>query len=308
MRQTQPGNVAAQRTAWQTVQQIEPDNQEAQEELRKLDAQATSAEFRAELAEYRRPLVSRDIREVDKARSQAQRLLEQVKIRAPELAQEAQATFDDLSKLRDDIMRASQGGTSSENSGKPEEAIAVYRHALIVEKLAWILDDQSEEYVETSVALARARKKFFDYQIERTNARYGDAVQALEKGADVALSVLEEAQSLLEEVEEGGEEPRKRIWDLLEKTRDQKIRLVAANELILKANNSNDPLVTHTLLDQTRLAYAVYPNIERLIWAAAELIARRSNKELRGKIDEMQAMLAALQASVSELHLRLTSK
>jgi hypothetical protein len=119
-------------------------------------------------------------------------------------------------------MRASQGGTSSERSGDLEKAIEVYRKAVVVEKLAWIFDDQSGEYVETSVALARARQKFFDYQIERATTRYGDAVGDLELGApDTAVGKLEEAQSLLEKVEEGGEAVRKQVATMLEKARDQ---------------------------------------------------------------------------------------
>ena len=112
----------------------------------------------------------------------------------------------ELSGLRDEILRAAEGATSSERAGDYKRAIEIYRSA-IRRGFDEIIDDATGEPIQTSTALRRALEGYVQHARERIRRRYEEAQRALEEGyPNTARQLLAEAIDLLEKAERYGVE------------------------------------------------------------------------------------------------------
>jgi hypothetical protein len=206
VRGTQGGAFDQQKQLWEAVLQLEPDHTEAKAELGKLEKRRAEAEqrqqleqLRRELEDLRKPLTAgrKDIRQVEEARAQAERIRNDDKTYSPERRQEANEIYTRLDELRQSIQRASDGGTSSERSEEFAKAVDVYRRA-IQAGYAVIVDDRTGEPVEAVSALMRVREALFKQLIGRASTRYNEALEDIKAGApETAVDKLVQCQELL---------------------------------------------------------------------------------------------------------------
>ena len=292
-RNSSPRDPVRERGLWLSLLQIDPEHGTAQDELAKLDALSVDAGLRRELAELRSNLgeIKHDIKQVEAARLRVEQISNDRSFRSPDLRQDAQELYELLDKQRNTILRASDGGTSAERAGNYEQAIETYRQA-ILQNLTIIVDDGTSEPIEVAPALRRAREAYFQDLLRRAEQRYNEAERSLaEGGPELAVERLENAQGLLEKVEEGGDEARSKVSDLLEKARRQQRQKEEADKLVQEADQVGDPAEARRLLLRAQQIYPGYPQLEARLENKRRQVVRKVLIDMRADLSRAQGLL-----------------
>lgn len=263
----QPGNIAAQREAWNRVLSIQPDNAEARESLDKLSQIGQLGQVRQQIEQFKAPLraVRKDLSVVEAALLAAFQLLQGGEIPDAALRRELEKVHQQLTELRDDMVRASQGGASSERAQDFEKAIKKYSDAL---DLGYdvIKDDTTGEFIDVNLALRRTREAYWHDLRDRASRRHAEAEESLEKGyPEAAVRKLEEAQELVRKIEEGGEEIRRMVDDALSHARQCLENKQEARRLVTEALAHPDPEEALKLLVNAQQVYPGYPQLGQYI-------------------------------------------
>lgn len=277
---------------WEDVLALDPTNEEAKIALQVIARELEEAGFREELLELRRPLLSdvQDIREVETAWKRVRHLLESGSLINPELVQVAQDLFGRLDDLRNRVLAASMGGTSSERAQDFEKAIDIYRSALL-QGYQVIIDDATGEPVETALVLRRVRDAYFRSLLSRVANRHADALESLQVGSpEDAVARLEEALGLLKKVEEGGEKERMQIEQLLEHSRSEVDAKLRARALVQQSQQIADYFQMHRQLLEARRLYPRYPEIDKLIEANEQLILRETSARVDSELARAEVL------------------
>ncbi|MGC8838070.1 MAG: tetratricopeptide repeat protein [Anaerolineae bacterium] len=283
----EPQNLDRQRKAWEAVLRLRPDHAGAGEALRQLEKRERLQKQERAVRALRQPIQSRrkDVREVENAIQEAERLKESGEISDPRLRRELEQTLNELQELRNDILRQSEGGASNERAGQYEEAIEKYR-ATLARGFLVIYDDTTGEPMDVVAALERTRKAYYQDLLGRASRRHRDAMDSLKEGyPEVAIQRLEEAQDLLRKVEEGGDEARRQVDDALARAREEKKRKDQAVQWVTEAESLPDkPEQAWERLVKAREVYPSYPGIGEKIEQAevrlAEVLARDAGVDL----------------------------
>ncbi|MFZ2361545.1 MAG: hypothetical protein WA040_19545 [Anaerolineae bacterium] len=283
------------RAQWEAVLALDSDNQEALEAIKEIEAAEFEQNLRSTIDELRKPLQKRDkrITDVEAARNRASELLTGGQLRDPELIAEVQDVYAKLDELRNQILKASEGGTSSERSEQYELAMAIFRKA-ILDGLTEIVDDVHGTPVDPVEALKRTRMAYFEDLKKRAKQRKGDAEANLKAGApEAALRWLKEAQDLAGKVEEGGEELRKQVNDLLDKATHANSEKQEAEKLVLDAQKHDDPVEARLLLMRAKQLYSAYPDIDSLIEGKESLVLLKIINDVTQDIANAEGALNA---------------
>jgi len=273
-----------QRERWQAVLHLNPQHQEAAREMARLDNVELSQAVYREVRQIRTrlPEIRKRIDLVEEARSQVERLGSDSSLHGADIQSEIKRLYDDLSNIRNEILKASQGGTSSERSQQYDTAIQVYRDAIRA-GYTQIVDDISGEYVDPAIRLRETIVARDKDNIARTSARYNDAEVARRDGApEVAVAKLIDAKDLLAPVETGAEEWRKKVDQLLEQAQSDVRNKERAAVLVTESESSTDPRQARILLLRAREAYASYPRL-------AERLRQKERQLVDGVLVEMRA-------------------
>ncbi len=283
------------RTQWEAVLALDSENQEALEAIREIETAEFEQNLRSTIDELRKPLQAREkrITVVEGARNKASELLAGGQLRDPDLIAEVQDVYGKLDELRNQILKASEGGTSSERSQEYERAMAVFRRA-ILDGLTEIVDDVHGTPVDPVEALRRTRLAYFEDLKKRAAQRYGDAKANLAAGApEAALRWLNEAQELLGKVEEGGEELRKQVNELLDQATHANAQKQDAEKLVLDAQKHDDPAEARLLLMRAKQLYPAYPDIDQLIKSKEGLVLLKIINDVTQDIANAEGALNA---------------
>ncbi len=292
---TQRRDFKGRRVQWEAVLALDSDNQEALEAIKEIEAAEFEQNLKATVDDLRKPLQKRDkrITDVEAARNRASELLAGGQLRDPDLIAQVQDVYAKLDELRNQILKASEGGTSSERSEEYERAMAVFRKA-ILDGLTEIVDDVHGTPVDPVEALRRTRMAYFEDLKKRAAQRYGDAKANLAAGApEAALRWLKEAQELLGKVEEGGEEQRKLVKDLLDEATHANSQKQDAEKLVLDAQKHDDPAEARLLLMRAKQLYPAYPDIDRLIQGKESLVLLKIINDVTQDIANAEGALNA---------------
>lgn len=283
------------RVQWEAVLALDPENQEALEAIREIETAEFEQSLRSTIDELRKPLQAREkrITVVEGARNKASELLVGGQLRDPDLIAEVQDVYAKLEELRNQILKASEGGTSSERSQEYERAMAVFRWA-ILDGLTEIVDDIHGTPVDPVEALKRTRLAYFEDLKKRAAQRYGDAKANLAAGApEAALRWLNEAQELLGKVEEGGEELRKQVNELLDQATHANAQKQDAEKLVLDAQKHEDPAEARLLLMRAKQLYPDYPDVDSLIKGKESLVLLKIINDVTQDIANAEGALNA---------------
>ena len=210
-------NVDRQQRDREKVLAVDPENRDAQEALSRLEQRKRQEEWRSQILRLRAVLgeSSKQISQVEEARLKASNLRDSGQISDSKIREELEDVFRQLDALRDDMLRAGEGGTSAERDGDFEKAMAVFRTALL-NGYAEIVDDVSGERINTQESLTRVLQTYRKDLLGRVGGRYGDAEKSLEDGyPETAVDLLNECTDLLEMVYQGGEEVRGQVGELM---------------------------------------------------------------------------------------------
>jgi hypothetical protein len=283
------------RAQWETVLALDPYNQEALEAIKEIETAEFEQNLRLTIDELRKPLQKRDkrITDVETARNKASELLTGGQLRDPELIAEVQDVYVKLDELRNQILKASEGGTSSERSEQYELAMAIFRKA-ILDGLTEIVDDVHGTPVDPVEALKRTRLAYFEDLKKRAEQRKGDAAANLRAGApEAAQRWLKEAQELLGKVEEGGEDLRKQVNELLDQANHASAQKQSAEKLVLDAQKHEDPAEARLLLMRAKQLYPAYPGIDGLIAGKENLVLLKIINDVTQDIANAEGALNA---------------
>jgi len=286
------------RSAWEAVLQVDPDDEATQQGLRQLDERERSEEWRRRIRELRVPLTAdrKDIREVQTARRKAVQLQESHEVADPELRLQLDETCRQLNDLRDAILKASKGGTSAERAKDFENAIKTYQDARDA-GYDVIIDDMTGDPINVHEALRRTRKAYWDDLVMRAGQRYGDAERALEDGyPETAVNWLEEATDLLHKVEEGGEETRKQVDQLLSRAREARTKTTEARRLVNEATAEADPQSARSKLVAAKQLYPDYPDIDQRLAEAEHLVLAQVVRDMAVDLSMARGALGGLAA------------
>jgi len=262
------------RAQWEAVLALDPDNQEALEAIREIETAEFEQSLRSTIDELRKPLQKRDkrITDVEAARNKASELLTGGQLRDPGLIAEVQDVYNQLDELRDQILRAVEGARGSESAGDFKRAMRIFRDALL-QGFTEVVDDRDGAPTDVVEGLKRNRLAYFEELKKRSAQRYGDAKANLAAGApEAALRWLKEAQELLGEVEEGGEELRRDIGVLMDRVDFEVDQKQGAERLVLDAQKHDDPAEARLLLMRAKQLYPAYPDIDHLIEGKETLV------------------------------------
>ena len=210
-------NLDRQQRDWEKVLAVRPGYPDAQEALSRLEQRKRQEEWRSQIRRLRAVLgeSSKQISQVEEARLKASNLRDSGQISDSKIREELEDVFRQLDALRDDMLRAGEGGTSAERDGDFEKAMAVFRTALL-NGYAEIVDDVSGERINTQESLTRVLQTYRKDLLGRVGGRYGDAEKSLEDGyPETAVDLLNECTDLLEMVYQGGEEVRGQVGELM---------------------------------------------------------------------------------------------
>lgn len=297
-RRERPDDYTGQRQRWQAVRELEFNHQEAVAEIARLDtlelSQAAFREIRQIRADL--PAIRQRIDRVEEARSRVYRMRYDNSLQGAEIQAEIERLYNELTTFRNEILRVSEGGTSSERSQQYDKATQVYRDAVRAGFTA-IVDDVTGEAIDPAIRLREtlaARNKDF---ISRTSDRYNDAEVALREGApEVAVEKLTDAKELLAQLESGGDAWRGKVDQLLEqaqtsvRSKERAATLVAESE-----NTAADPQQARNLLLKARDAY---PNFPRL----AERIQQKERQLVDRVLVEMRSDRLRSEAHMNDRH------
>ena len=281
LQQTEPSSPRL-RGVWEAVLRVDPEDQAARAGLRQLDQRERTEEWRRRIRALRAPLTAdrKDIREVQTARRQAAQLIDTQEITDPELRLQLDETYRQLNELRDAILKASQGGTSAERAKDFENAIKTY---LAARNAGYdvIIDDMTGEPINVHEALRRTRRAYWDDLVARAGQRYTDAERALEDGyPETAVNWLEEAIGLLNKVEEGGEETRRQIDQLLSRAKEARTRTLEARQLVNEAAAETDPQLARSKLVAAKQLCPTYPDIDQLLANVERLVVDQVARDM----------------------------
>lgn len=267
-KKTQPRNTQAQRAAWQKVLEADPDNTAATAALAALAVTERAAALQRDLQDIDALLSASQVKisDVEAARNRADTLRRDGATPA-ELKPKFDTAHNRLSDLRNRMLNASEGGASSERAQAYEAAIAKYRAAMDA-GFVEIADDTGERgaTVDVAKALGRTRKAYFADLKNRVDQRLKDADGFTRDGfPETALSRLNEAKTLIDKIEEGGEESRARVNDQLSAAEEDNANKQKAYKLIARADNTLDPTAARALLLEAQQLYPKTPNLEKRI-------------------------------------------
>jgi hypothetical protein len=289
----EPENVARERAAWEAVQSVDPANSRALNALSRLaERERLEVQLRC-IKELRVPLgdVRKDIAAVEKARLEAQEMRLSGEVTDTDLRQRLEETYQQLDELRDEILRASEGGASSERAQDFEKAIETYRAALRA-GYDVIAGDTTGEPINVAEALERTLQAYWFDLRERSSRRYNEAQRALKDGyPETAVNLLKEAQDLMRKVEEGGEEIRTQVDEALAHAQEALKNKQEAQRLVAEAEEARDPHEARVRLVEAKQHYPRYPDLEKMIADKERLVlaqvARQAAADLsaaRGKV------------------------
>lgn len=279
-----PDDHQGQRRRWQAILSLSPEHREATGALADLDRLDLGQDAYQELRQIRSqlPNTRQRIDLVENDRTRVNQMRYDPDLENPDVQREVQRLYDELSTIRDDIIKVSEGGTSGERSQQYEQAITVYRNAIRA-GYTQILDDSAGGYIDPDERLKitlAARDR--DY-IARTSARYNEAEAALRDGTpEVAVDRLTEADKLISIIESGADEWRTKVQQLLDEAQSSVRSKERAAALVAESENSIDPRQAKILLLRAREAYANYPRL-----------AERINQKERQMIDRVMVEMLA---------------
>lgn len=286
----EPGNLAVREKAWEAVEKIDPDDIALIKALDSIQAEKRLLNIQRKLKLLKRPInVSpKNLKDVEHALREAQKFQASDEIDVPELEKELVDTTKALTDLRDEIIRASQGGASNEREAKHyqdiekyEKAIQVYDDA-IGNNMEVIQDDVTGEYIDVVEALLRTRKAFWKDLEERASQRVEDAKDYLDTGyPELAVQKLEEADELVGKIHEGGEDIRKEVKGELEKARDERDAKARAKILANQARDEPEPEKAHALLQEAKGEYPGYPDIDEKIEEKEQLFLAKIIRDMK---------------------------
>jgi hypothetical protein len=296
LRQSQPNNYDARKEAWRAVLRIAPDHQGATRELSRLDNLKVQQVAYQELMEIRRrlPEIRQRLSEVVKAHRRVGELRYDSAIQDPEIHAQVNQLYEELDDIRNAILRAGRGGRRLELEQEYDAAIEIYRAALRAGYTEIANEDSGDNslYIEPSILLRRAIQKRNKDLLQRSSLRYADAEQSLADGLlEAAVERLEEALSLLEDVETGGDEWRAKVQKKLEEARINLRSKQRAEEFVRQSDNAADAQQGRTLLLQARDIYPGYPRLAERIRAKEEQILDQIHIDMRADLSRVEALL-----------------
>jgi hypothetical protein len=279
-----PDDYAGQRQRWQAVLGLDANHKEAADEITRLDTQELSQAAFRDIRQIRAdmPTIRRRIDRVEEARSQVDRMRYDNSLQGAEIQAEIERLHNELTTFRDEILRVSEGGTSSERSQQYDKAIQVYRNAVRA-GFTQIVDDVGGDPVDPAIRLREAlaaRNKDF---ISRTADRYNDAEVALRAGTpEVAVEKLTDARGILTQIESDltqiesdGDAWRRKVDQLLEQAQTSVRSKERASSLVAESETAAAPQQARNLLLEARDAYLNFPRLtERIQQKERQLVDR----------------------------------
>lgn len=295
------GNLTRQRATWEAVQRVDPTHSGALNALLRLAARERLEKQRRRIDDLRAPLrvVRKDIAAVEKARLEAHEMLLGEEITDPDLHRQIEKIYRRLDELRDEILRASEGGASSERAKDFETAIGKYRAALRA-GYDVIADDTTGEPINVVEAHERTLQAYWADLRERSSRRYNEAQSALEDGyPETTIGLLEEAQGLMRKVEEGGEEIRRQVDEALARAQEALKNKQEAQRLVSAAEAERNPHEARVKLVEAKQHYPHYPDLETMIAQKERLLLAHVAREAVADLSAARGGLARAQGKVA---------
>ncbi len=302
----EPRNLERQREAWRALLAIEPGHRAALDALERLAERERLDALRKRIGELRVPsrAARKDIRAVEDARLKAHEILHGEEIADPDLRRELEAVYRELDELRNEILRASEGGASSERAQDFETAIERYRSALRA-GYDVIVDDVTGDPIEVGPALSRTLQGYWTDLRVRSGRRYDEALRALEDGyPETAVGLLEEAASLMKKVEEGGEEIRRQVDEALARAREGLHNKQEAQRLVAEAESASHPEEGRVKLVQAKQHYPRYPDIDSMIAMREQLVLAQVVRTVAVDLSQARGALARREFETARGHCR----
>lgn len=292
--QAQPDNPAMQRMAWETVLDFQPNEARAEEALRAIEHRERVLQVRQRLSHLQIPLLAprKDIREVEEARMELQRILDEDEELDSDLKDQLESIYEQIDSLRDQMLETAAEAVGAERNGSYEQAIELYQAALD-KGFEVIVDNRTGEPTRTFDLLEQVRQQYWTEQLDRANEFYEEAQRYLAEGYPKrAVEKLEQAQDLASRVKEGGADLQQQLREALFHAGELVQQKQEAQELIAQAEKEGDPEKKHAQLVRARLIYSDYPGLADLLRANEELLLDQVIQQMTADLEAAREELA----------------
>jgi len=305
----QGGNLVERRRAWMLVKEIAPDDTDVIRALEYLDQVEGQKKWKAELDKLESPLQEskKSLRDVENVRDRAEAWLASNEIQDAESAKRLKGIYDKLTALRADMQLASEGGASNERSKNFKAAIEKYKEAL--NKGYQVIQDDSGEgvgpngepgYIEVVPALARVRRAYWQDLKGRVMTRVEAANKFLADGyPETAVTRLEEAQKLINDIEEGAEDVRPQVDEALTKANEELSNKQKAQDLANQAEIDPDPEKARAMLLDAKVKYPKLHDLDSRIKNKEEAVVIRVSHQMAADISDARGRLGLARGSDS---------
>jgi len=278
------GDLQAEERAYREVLRLDPENDEARQNLARIAQQRDAAMQQVDVQEVRRLLTNPDpkqlLEDIEEGLRKAEALLGTTL--DPNVEAQVRQWYNDGRTFREELL--DQAGQIETLAGMKKFASAIAKYEELVREGKLQIDEiidglPTGRIIRTADRLRRLRDEYTDFCHTKAEKYLYEAEGFLPATPKAAASKLQQA---LDEFEALPEEDRTRLQARLAEVNEMIERWSKASGLVSQAINTKDPEQRLNLLELAREAYAEYESIDDKIAQAKADVA----SQIYGEVDD----------------------